>query len=199
MNQRKHYFMLPLIIINVLIIVDAGFLMPLWSDFVRQIGGDLRTAGNAICIFSIIIGVFTCVAAKIENKIKRDEVFVVFAQGFMAIGYIGYFFVHHPWQLYLVQAWLGIGGAIQAPALYAMYHNYMPAEKSTSNWGIWTGFYNISIGIGSLISAYVTQATDFYTTFALMFVIASVGFIYAFVVAIRYRRFFLAKMTGKMH
>jgi len=181
--------MIPLIIINVVVIIAGGFLTPLWAGFVEKIGGNIITAGNAICIFSIVIGLLTCVAAKIENDYHKDEFFLVFSQVFMAIGYLGYFWVHHPWQLYLVEIWLGLGGAIQAPALYSLYQQYMPKDKGTLNWGIWNGFYNIAMGIGALISAYIANYFGFTGVFFVLFLVALLGVILSIIVAKKMKQF----------
>ena len=176
------YFVVALNIVNILIITAAGFMMPLWGDFVQRIGGDVRTAGNAICIFSIVIGLLTILAGRIEDKYNKNEFFVVFAQFIMMLAYAGYFFVVHPWQLYLIQFVLGLAGAFQAPAIYSLYHRYIPATKNSSYWGAWAGFYNISIGIGALFAAYIVHHFGFNTMFTLLFCIAFVGFVVSLVV-----------------
>lgn len=187
--KNTHHFMLILIAMNVTIIISGSFLTPLWADFVTKIGGNLQTAGNAIGIFSIVIGVSTCLAAKLENRINQDELFLVAAQVFMAIGYYAYFFIHHPWQLYLVQAWLGIGGAFQAPAIYSLYHRHMPTDKSNSNWGAWIGFYNIAVGIGSFVSAYIAHRFSYVGVFSGLAIVATFGIGLSGIIALRMKSF----------
>lgn len=165
--------------VNILIIVSAGFMMPLWGDFVEKIGGDVRTAGSAIGIFSIVIGFFTFIAGKIESKFNKDEWFMVITQVTMVLSYGGYFFVTKPWQLYLVQIGLGLSGAFQAPALYSLYHKCMPQKDSAFYWGIWTGFYNISIGTGAYISAYIVHEFGFTAMFSALFGVAGFGLVTA--------------------
>jgi MFS family permease len=160
-NKTFFSFLLALIIINFLIILAAGFITPVWADFVKNIGGDVRTAGNAICLFSIVIGFCTWIAAKIENQMQKHEEVMVISQLMFVISYMGYFFVHSPLQLYIVQILLGLSGAIQVPALYALYERYIPKEQSTFYWGIWAGSYNIALGIGALISAYTVHHFSF--------------------------------------
>jgi len=170
------YFVILLNIINILIIFIAGFMMPIWGDFVQHIGGDVRTAGNAIGIFSIIIGVLTFITGKIESRFRHDISFVVITQGVMTLCIIGYLFVAHPWQLYTIQVLLGIAGAFQVPALYALYHHHMPEEGATFYWGVWNGFYNISIGIGAFISAYLVHHFGFTTMFSVLALLSSACF-----------------------
>ncbi len=164
--MRKNIFWLRgLILVNLLVIIAAGFMMPLWSNFVQHIGGDLRTAGNAIAIFSVVIGLVTCIAGHIESRLQKDALFLVLSQLVLCLGYLGYFFVAHPWQLYLVQVILGVGGAFQSPVLCALYHQHIPSHQSAHYWGIWNGFYQIAIGIGALFGAYVAHHFGFYWMF----------------------------------
>ncbi|HEV2613804.1 MAG TPA: MFS transporter [Gammaproteobacteria bacterium] len=170
-------FLIALIFINFLIILAAGFMMPVWAEFVHKIHGDIRTAGNAICIFSIILGFFTWIAGKIENQIGHEEFILALSQALFAISYLGYFWVKSPVDLYLVQIALGISGAIQVPALYALYERYIPKSQSTFYWGMWAGTYNIAIGVGALISAYTVHHFGFNTMFGLLFSVSLLCFL----------------------
>jgi len=166
-------------IVNFLVILSAGFMIPLWGEFVIHIGGDVRTAGKAVAIFSMAIGFFTFFAGKIESKFSQDAWFMVATQALRCLAYAGYFFVSSPMQLYCVQICLGIAGAFQAPAMYSLYHQHMPKKNSTFYWGIWTGFYNISIGTGAFISAFVVHRFGFYAMFATLFSVSLLGLLMA--------------------
>ena len=165
--------------VNILIIVSAGFMLPLWGDFVAKIGGDIRTAGSAIGIFSVVIGFCTFITGKIESKLKHDEWFLVITQLTMTLSYGGYFFVSQPWHLYLVQIGLGLSGAFQVPALYSLYHKCIPKQDSAFYWGIWTGGYNISIGSGAFVSAYIVHKFGFTAMFSVLFSVSVLGLVTA--------------------
>lgn len=157
-----------LILINSLIIMAGAFMTPLWSNFVLQIGGNLQTAGIAIAIFSIVIGGFMCLAGKIEHHYQHDEWFMISSQCVVLLSYIGYFFVHHPWQLYLVEMGLGIGGAFQSPAICAIYQRYFTQKQSALFWAVWNGFYNIAMGSGALLAAVLVSYFNYKTMFAVL-------------------------------
>lgn len=176
-----------IISINFLIILAAGFMMPVWAEFVHKIHGDIRTAGNAICIFSIILGFFTWFAAKIENRYGHEEIILAVSQGLFALSYLGYFWVSSPRDLYVVQIALGISAAIQVPALYSLYERYIPKSESTFYWGIWAGSYNIAIGIGSLISAYAVHRFGFNVMFEMLFSVAVICFVVTVFTALKIR------------
>lgn len=193
MPKQVHRFMLPLLMINVIIVVAGGFLAPLWASYVHLLHGDLRTAGNAIAIFSVVIGVLTCFMGRLENHFHRDELFLVISQAMYVIGYAMYFFVDHAWQLYCLQAWLGLSGSMQSPALYALYQRHMPKGKSTTAWGIWNGFYNIALGLGALISAYLAHGFGFLGVFVALFFIACLGLVFALIL---WRKISLEKINN---
>lgn len=176
--MAQHKFILKtFIFINFLIILAAGFMMPVWAEFVQKIHGNIQTAGNAICIFSIILGFFTWIAAKIENQIKQEKLILIISQAFFALSYLGYFWVKSPTDLYLVQICLGLSSAIQVPALFSLYEKYIPRAETTFYWGVWAGSYNIAIGIGALISAYLVHHYGFKIMFGALFSVAVLCFI----------------------
>jgi predicted MFS family arabinose efflux permease len=188
--QSKHQikFVILLNVINILIITSAGFMMPLWGDFVAKIGGDVRTAGTAIGIFSMVIGIFTVIAGKIESKYDHDARFMVATQVIMTLSYGGYFFVSTPLHLYVVQIGLGLAGAFQAPALYSLYQKYMPDHDTTFYWGMWAGFYNVAIGTGAFISAYIVHHYGFTAMFSTLFSVSAFGLIVAIYTKVRMMR-----------
>ncbi len=190
--MRPHYFMTPLIAVNIFIITTASFLMPLWATFVTHIGGDLRTAGIAICIFSIVIGICTIITARIEHVFRHYENIVWITSAFFTLIYCGYLFIAHPWQLYLIQILLGLCGAVQCPALFALYHLYMSKTYSGFHWGIWNGFYNIAVGVGALISAYVAHHFGFRIMFFTLIVLSAIGAVYTFFVMQKMKKFALS-------
>lgn len=142
-----------LIILNSFIIIASAFLMPLWAPFMAHIGGDVRTAGVAICIFSIIMGISTMLVAKLTQTFKLEIPFLWISALIVAISYGGYLLVSSPIELYLVQLILGLGCALQTPPLYAIYQRQMNPQESTFGWGVWNGTYNISIGVAALTSS----------------------------------------------
>jgi predicted MFS family arabinose efflux permease len=172
MSKTHRFFIAAYIFINALIIVNAGFMMPLWSDFVKHIGGDIRTAGNAVLLFSIVIGGVTCIAGNIESRIKKDRFFMIASQAVMCVGYFGYFFVKHPYQLYMVQVVLGLGGAFQSPVLCSLYQKSIPQNKTSHYWGIWNGLYQVAMGIGALLGAYIVHHTGYFDMFGAMFAVS---------------------------
>lgn len=172
-----------LIALNIFIIIAGNFLTPLWSKFVLSIGGDIRTTGTAICIFSVIIGVCTILAAKIENVFKLERSALVISAIIICVGYFGYLYVKNPLELYIVQGILGLGSAVQCPAIYALYQRTLPPSEETLGWGIWNGFYNIAIGVGAFVSAEFAYQFSLTQVFYLLFAISIIALLLSLLIA----------------
>ncbi|OGT31833.1 MAG: hypothetical protein A3E87_02560 [Gammaproteobacteria bacterium RIFCSPHIGHO2_12_FULL_35_23] len=191
--QTTYYFMLLLILLNIVIICTANFITPVWAKFVAHIHGNLRTAGNAIGLFAIILGLFTFVAGAIENRLQKNELFLVISQGMFVTGYICFLLIHYPWQLYILQAWLGLAGAIQAPALYSLYQKYMPKHQTTMAWGLWNGCFNLAVGIGAFAGSYLVSLAGFKWMFIILSTFSFLGFILAIVIGGQMLKYHLHK------
>lgn len=167
-NKNNLFITNTLILLNVLIIAAGAFMTPLWSDFVLKIGGNIQTAGQAVLIFSMAVGIFMCFAGYIQHHCQNDEWFMCFSALVVFIAYMGYFFVHHPWQLYLVEIALGLGGALQSPVICAIYQRYFTQQQSSLFWAIWNGFYQIAVGIGALIGAFLVAHFNYTVMFGVL-------------------------------
>lgn len=188
-ENQIHYFMKPLVLINIVTIMGAEFLTPLWSKFSEHIGGDIRTAGIAVSIFAIIIGCFIMIAGRIEHHYKNEEDMMMLTSILMTFGYVGYLFVHHPWQLYLIEAYLGVTTAFQSPAIYSLYNRYMPKTHFAFHWGIWNGFYFIAFGTGALISVFIAHYFNFTAVFLGMIILSLITIILNFSLMPAIKRF----------
>jgi sugar phosphate permease len=166
-----------LITINIFIILAAQFLIPLWGHFVQRIGGDVRTAGIAVCIFSIVTGLFTLLSGKIIHKTKNEEQVMIITSAIISICYLGYLFVNTPIELYIIQIILGLCGAFQCTSMYSLYNRYMPRTHSAYHWSIWNAFYFIGAGVAALSSAFIAHNFGFNWVFVVLFTISIIALI----------------------
>lgn len=188
-NNNIHHFMKPLIAINICIILAAQFLLPLWGSLASHVGGDLRSAGIAISIFSIVFGVFILVAGIIEQKLRNEKSIMV-ATGFLiSICYLAYFIINRPWQLYLLQTLLAFFGSFQCVAIFSLYNKYMPKSHSAYNWGIWNSFYFFASGIAALLAGYTTHLFGFKGVFVVMFLISLASLVLTLLIMPKIRKF----------
>ena len=122
-----------------------------------------------------------CIAGKIEHYYQNDEWFMWASQLVVTISYSGYLFVHHPWQLYLVQVGLALGISFQTPVICALYQRYFTQEQSALFWAVWNGFFYLATGLGALISSILVKHFDYHvmftalTYFSILCLIVTIG------------------------
>ncbi|MBU0731756.1 MFS transporter [Patescibacteria group bacterium] len=151
---------------NALVILAGALLTPIWAIYVEGIGGDILTAGFAYAIFLIVAGVVIVVFGKLEDKIKRKDLVVVVSYAIMGVGFFCYLLVKSPWQLFIVQAIIGLGEAIYIPALNALYDRFIEEKKAASQWGSWDGMIYIVAGVAAISGAVIAD----YLGFSMLFI-----------------------------
>lgn len=153
----------------------AGLFGPIYAIFVERIGGDILTAGWAWALFSIVTGVTLYVMGKLEDRIKKNNWMVVVGFSIASLGLLGYVFVSHPWQLFVVQALLGFGWAFGTPAIDTIYSQNLEKKKINSQWGIWEASMRIVEGVSAFIGGIIVFALGFKVLFLIMFGISLIS------------------------
>ena len=67
-------------------ILATQMLGPIYAIFVKEIGGDILEAGTAWAIFMIVSGVGLYITGKLEDKIKKDKLFIVIGTALTSLG-----------------------------------------------------------------------------------------------------------------
>jgi len=151
------------------IILFAGALLgPIYAIFVEEIGGDILDASAAFAIFSITSGFVVFLISRMEEKIKEQELIVALGYVIIGLGYFGYLLIQTPIHLFLVQAFIGVGIALYAPASDAMYSKYLDRSRAVSNWGVWEGMNRFTLGAGALAGGLIVSTLGFPILFILM-------------------------------
>ena len=166
-----------LIATSVLFTMAGGMLGPIYAIFVKEIGGDILSAGEAYAVFALAAGLITLVISKWEDHIKHIEKLVVFGYLLSTIGFFAHLYVKTPYHLFLVQMLFGFSAAILNPAYDALYSKYLQKGKIASQWGLWEAENMIVTAIASVIGAYVAKVYGFKTLLVLMFVFSDIGLI----------------------
>src|SRR3989338_6830420 len=126
-----------LLFVSVFINLAGGAFGPVYAVFVKEIGGDLLTAGIAQSIYALAAGALMFVLSRWEDHVKHQEKLVVLGRIFTVIGYFTYMFVNSSMSLFAAQIFLGIGTAIIAPAFDSLYSKHLDKGKFASQWGVW--------------------------------------------------------------
>ena len=152
-----------------------GMFGPIYSIFVKEIGGDILAAGSAWAIFMIISGTGILIMGKIQDKFKKDKFFIMSGYTLMSLGFLGYSFVSNVFQLFLVQILLGISYVVLIPAYDSFYTEYLEKGKFASQWAAWEGVWYVVTGIAAIIGAFLAKQFGFKSLFLVMFFTSLIG------------------------
>jgi len=164
-----------LLFLSAIVNLAGGMLGPIYAVFVEQIGGNILTAGWAIALFSIATGVFIILLGKWEDRFRNKEALVVAGYSLNVVGFIGYLFITHPMQLFLIQIIFALAEAIVTPAFDGLYSSLLDRGRFASEWGMWEGTYYIVTAVAAFIGSGIAYLFGFGALFVFMAAISLGG------------------------
>jgi len=165
---------------NGLILLAGAMLGPIYALFVEEIGGDLMDASIAGGIFALTAGITTFLSGKYSDKIKENELVIVFGYMVMGIGFLLYMIVNSILTLFLVEALLGFGEAIYAPVFDAVYSKHTDGRKSGKQWGAWESMDYFTAAVGTIIGGLVVTKFGFNAMFIIMAMLCFISALYIY-------------------
>ena len=177
MNRRsidfKYYFLKGinptikfLIFSDILLIGSAGMLGPVFALFIEGFieGGDAAVAGMAMAIYLVSKSVFQIPTAVLIDKIRGEKddynLMVLFSllSSFIPLFYL---VINQPWQLYLVQFFLGIFTAVTFPSFMAIFTRHIDKTREGTEWGVYFTFIDLSSAALAAIGGYIASTLGF--------------------------------------
>ncbi len=152
-------------------IFPMGLLIPLYAIFVERIGGDILDAGISYGLFSISSGLFVFFVTRRKFFHKHLRRMVVIGYVLVLMGQAGYFFVHSPVDLFLIQIVIGIANGILDPAWDGLYSAEKSELHATTVWSTWASGQRIVIGLGAITGAFIIATYSFTILFSIMLVL----------------------------
>lgn len=146
-------------VIKILILSDfiiwssSNLITPLMAVFITQeLGVGIEVAGIAVSILLITQALLeTPIALLIDRtKSERDDLLTVVCGGLiMGMGYILMIFVESVWQLYVLQAVIGMGVALSYPGWSALFTSHIDKRIKAFEWSL----EDTVLGIGTALTA----------------------------------------------
>ena len=155
-----------------------GMLGPLLAVFTQQIGGDIFDITWAWSTYLIVTGLCFIVVGKIVDRRIDARKVMVAGYALNAICTFGYIWVASPWQLFVVQAGLGVANALATPTWDALYAKHEDKKHDTYQWGIAGGQAQIITGVAILIGGSIVSLVSFRELFLFMGVIQVIATFY---------------------
>lgn len=161
--------------------VSHALFTPLLSvfalDFVE--GASLSAVGFSFTIFAIVKTIFQMpLARKIDKGLGEyaDLLLMVIGGVFMTFATFMLVGVTEMWQIYIVQAFLGIGGASTFSAYYAFFAKHTDKGKEAFEWSLFSvGGLTISLALGSLLGGIIADTLGFRLLFAISAILSLIA------------------------
>jgi len=169
-----------LLVTNGLILIAGAMLGPIYALFVEKIGGDLLDASSAFGVFALAAGITTLISARYSDKLKENELILVWGYGIMGLGFLGYTLVNSIWALLIVQVIIGLGEAIYVPAFDAVYSKHLDGKKCGREWGAWEATNYFTMALGAVTGGLLVTNLGFNTIFIIMGFLCFASAIYIF-------------------
>lgn len=132
---------------------EAGFglFSPVLAVFITQqvAGGDIAVVGYAAGVYWILKSILQIPIGKYLDKKEgeTDDFWALFLGHFiMGFAALLYLTVRTPFHLYLLQAFLAVGGALVVPAWYGMFLRHVDKRREGYEWSINS---SLSFGLGA--------------------------------------------------
>lgn len=145
-----------------------GMLGPLFAVFAERIGGDVLNISWAWATFLIVSGVIIVATGKISDRFISKEKLVVAGFAITAVFTFGYLLVSSPFELFIVEAGLGVGFALALPTWDALYARYESRKQDGYEWGLADGLAQLVPGLAMLIGGLIVNYFSFTALFIVM-------------------------------
>lgn len=160
------------------ILLIAGFLCnfgenligPFYAVFVQKIGGSVLTIGYSHTIYLILSGFLIIAIGKLSDKWNKEWI-TVFGYSLFTVSSLGYIFISHPWQLFVLQIIAAIGTACLASPLTSLMSHNISKKNEGFQWALGGGGEKIVIGLAVLVGTYLVKYFGFTTLFIIIFII----------------------------
>lgn len=153
---------------NGLVKIATAMFGPLYALFVEQIGGNLFHASLAIFIFAFSAGITTLLAHRYTEKIKDNELVLVWGYLLLGFGFLGYVFVNSITTLFLVQAIIGIAEAVYSPVFDKLYSKHLTWGQQAVQWSHQKATYYFVAGLGAVFGGLIVILYGFDIIFLLI-------------------------------
>lgn len=174
-----------LIISDLLVWSGANLAFVVFPIFVvNQLNdGSLESAGLASMIYMVVSSVATVPFGMIMDKLKgyADEVHFLFI-GTLVRGVVLFLFayIQWSWQLYILQAILGVSRAALTPAWRILFAKYADENKAASQWSFYDAVVTIGMGLAAYLGSFIAEEVSMSFTFQLVGIATVLGAIMTF-------------------
>ncbi|MFA6254158.1 MAG: MFS transporter [Candidatus Paceibacterota bacterium] len=155
-----------------------GMFGPFFALFTQKIGGNLLDIAWAWAIYLFVTGFLIIVIGKFSDRGLNKAKLMIWGYALTAVCTFAYIFVSSPFELFIVQAILGLAIALCNPTWYALYDKYSNPIHDGYTWGLSDGVVKMFGGLAILIGGVVIKFFSFEALFVIIGVIQIISTIY---------------------
>ncbi len=171
MNYNKRNYRI-LVVSEAVAAISSGFSIPFFLIFFLQFGGSVGVFGTSIAIQGIFASIAGYQAGKMSDKVGRKPIMIV-TSIVAGIFVVLYAMIGNIWQLYILQACVGI-----AAAMYSVGSQTFLADITKKiNRGKDIGKYHMVIGISTALSTLIGGFFVEKIAFDIIFIFVGIVFI----------------------
>jgi MFS family permease len=172
-----------LLFIQITSLIASNLLVPIYAVYVKDVGGDLLTAGTAIALNYCVVGALVIASGRFANKYHTERIQLVLGYLLSGIAALCFMLTKSPTQLFFSMIVSGVSISIIAPSFSGLYSKNIEEGKHTSSWGDYWGLTYWGAAIASVIAGVVSQRYGFDAIFIIMMVLnglSALGAVYLY-------------------
>ena len=136
----------------------------------QKIGGDISIIGYSVTLYMIATGILIILIGKLSDKWKKEWI-TIFGYAIFSITAIGYIFISHTWQLFILQIISALGTACLASPLTALMSHSIDKKHEGLQWAIEGGGSKIVIGLAIFVGTFIITYLGFTILFVIVFIL----------------------------
>jgi len=165
---------------DILMMSGWGLISPIIAVFFTDqiVGGSVEIAGFATATYFLTKSIVQVpVARYIDLRRGEWDDFWVMITGSLLITFTAflYIFIKYPWQVYVVQAIYGIGGALSYPSWLAIFTRHIDKKEEGFEWSIYFTTTDIGAALTSGLGGLMVTQMGYKPVFAIVGVLSFVG------------------------
>lgn len=168
--------------------LGEGMLGPLFAVFAGVVGGNILDITWAWAIYLSVTGILILFIGKLSDGLSKEKILIA-GYGLNTLFTFGYLLVDTPYELFIVQAGLGLAAALSIPTWDALYDHHSGDEKDGFIWGLASGEAYLITAVAVIIGGFVVTRFSFSVLFITM------GSIHALATLYQARIFFVKDET----
>ena len=171
MNSKDKY-MGWLLISQSIALFGSGIVFPFYVIFIKEIGANFTEFGLAYGLFSLSSALVHKITGYWSDKFGRKIFLLLNSWGIAAL-FLLFPLVTNIWQVYVLQVFLGVFGAMHKTSEKALVADFTDGKERGKHIGVYHGWISIFSALAVIVGGYIidlfTLAIIFYIGSVIMF------------------------------